>query len=91
MRQYPDQHHIVPLAVVNKQLYPCELTRDDRDFLIDNLPGPPRFRSEVKQCYREIWIAAMEREPVDFKKQNAGRYAANCWLRTHWRRGYAIR
>ena len=35
----------------------------------------------VWRQYKVVWLAAMEGEPDGIKKQNAGRRAANKWLR----------
>lgn len=82
---------IVPLLIVNKQLAPCELLVCDRDFLLEHLPGKSILREKVKQTYRKIWVDAMEKEVIAFKRQNKGRRAANNWLRTHWFKGYPLK
>lgn len=88
--RYEKFDHIVPLVIINRSMAPCLLTPDDRDFLIDNLPGNQQLRARAKANYREIWIAAMLEQPIEHEKQNSGRFAANCWLREHWRKGYPI-
>lgn len=73
--------HRVSLATVNRQMAPCELLVCDRDFLLENLPKGFRARQKVKDHYRKVWMEAMNSEKIPFKRQNAGRRAANTWLR----------
>lgn len=38
------------------------------------------------EAYKAVWIEAMEREPCEWKRQNAGRRAANTRLREYERK-----
>lgn len=58
------------------------LTNDDKAFLRDNLSeGEPEIQKTILWQYWKAWRAAEEAEPVDHKRPNAGRHAANLWLR----------
>ena len=69
-------------ADVNAFLAPCEPLEDDLKFIHRNLPSGPKERRHTIVHYRRIWLAAMDAEPARHRKQNAGRAAANIWLRT---------
>lgn len=60
---------------------PCELLPDDKDFLILRLPVEIETCRAILQAYKYQWLTGMEKEPVEHKKQNKGRYSANTWLR----------
>lgn len=54
---------------------------DDLLFLRCCLPIKVGPRNTALDHYVSLWLEAMEREPVGHKKENAGRFAANTWLR----------
>jgi hypothetical protein len=72
--QLIDEHSILDF------LQPCELIPGDRPFVLGLIPSDVT-RVDVLTDYRKQWIAGMETEPVDHKKQNTGRFRANSWLR----------
>jgi hypothetical protein len=56
--------------------------RDDRGFFHKCLIGIyGTERLEVVNKYFEQWQQGSDGEPMSFKKENAGRYQANTWLR----------
>ena len=58
-----------------------ELAGDDRAFIRRHLTGmTPAQQRQVLADYATRWLAAMDGHP-EHKQQNAGRFAANCWLR----------
>ena len=65
-----------------KLLAPCEVLPDDIKFLEKNLPELKAHRTMMLERYRQIWEQAAAAEALPHKKQNAGRSAANIWLRT---------
>jgi len=57
--------------------------RDDRIFIrkcLSNVSGAERLA--LVNEYLEQWQQAADAEPISFKKENKGRFAANTWLRT---------
>ncbi|MCX2979747.1 hypothetical protein EYC98_02590 [Halieaceae bacterium IMCC14734] len=60
----------------------CEIVPEDARFILDHLPTDRRARIATLNNYRAVWIDASTNEPVPHKKENAGRLAANTWLRT---------
>lgn len=57
------------------------MLRGDHVFLERKLIQlPPQKRDPAKQEYKKKFLAAMDAEPVEHKKANAGRQAANLWL-----------
>jgi len=58
------------------------LTKDDVVFLRGNLQGgEPEIQKAMLFGYWQVWHEAEKSEPVEHKKDNVGRYAANLWLR----------
>ena len=56
--------------------------RDDRIFIWENLSGfSGTDRLAIVNEYLEQWQQAADQEPVSFRKDNKGRFAANTWLR----------
>lgn len=77
--QLPDDHcELRRLCSANCAV----LTRDDRRYLLQRLPRSRDQRLRMLKKYTGVWQSAMQQEPVDHRKQNAGRVAANTWLRT---------
>lgn len=60
----------------------CHLLGEDLAFIRERLPIGATRRNEAIRQYAAVWIEAMAAEPVEHCKQNAGRHAANSWLRT---------
>lgn len=60
-----------------------ELLREDRAFLIDILKHQrTAIQNAALDDYRLVWLKAADAEPVEHKKNNAGRRAANTFMRT---------
>lgn len=58
------------------------LLADDKVWLAAKLAFIPRARRHVLLLeYRDRWIQSAALEPVDHKQDNAGRHAANSWIR----------
>ena len=57
------------------------LLAEDMAFLRWHLPRATRSRNLAIRRYIKTWLLAAEAEAVLHRKENAGRYAANCWLR----------
>lgn len=56
--------------------------KDDRDFVIRKLQGISGYqRLAIVTDYVLTWQEAAKDEPIEFRKQNSGRRAANTWLR----------
>ena len=60
----------------------CEVLPDDLPFLQKHLPRDRKRRLVALQQYKVLWEEAALAEPANHKKQNAGRFVANTWLRT---------
>ena len=60
----------------------CDVLPDDLPFLQQYLPSERGPRLVAMQEYRQIWEQAAAAEPLPQKKENAGRKAANTWLRS---------
>jgi len=56
------------------------LPREDWQFIEARTRGR-RDRDALLAEYRRRWLAAAAAEPIEFRKANAGRFAANAWLR----------
>ena len=58
------------------------LLPDDRRWL-DRILAPisPTRRLELLNEYRAVWLTAQGREPNELRRENAGRRAANSWIR----------
>ena len=55
--------------------------KDDRTFVLSRLDRiPTRLWVEAMQGYIKEWRDGMENEPVEHKKENAGRFKANQYL-----------
>ncbi|MCB1676728.1 MAG: hypothetical protein KDI01_10580 [Halioglobus sp.] len=57
------------------------LLADDLAFLRWHLPRATAVRNAAVREYVRRWLDAMDRELVEYRKGNAGRRAANTWLR----------
>ena len=55
------------------------LLREDRTFVRKRTEWSS-YREERLRAYREHWIRAADAEPLEHRKDNAGRRAANLWL-----------
>lgn len=59
-----------------------ELLPDDQRWLRAMLQSLPiTWQRELLGEYRRLWLLAYERQPVEHKKANSGRFAANTWIR----------
>ncbi len=68
--------------------------RDDRKYVTEQLNQyPTECRAGILKGYLREWKEARDSEPVSYRKQNAGRYRANKWLREteHYRHTYLER
>lgn len=54
---------------------------EDLAFLRWHLSGSTQSRNSAIGQYIQTWRLAAEAEPIPHRKENAGRFAANCWLR----------
>lgn len=59
------------------------LLADDLAFLRWQLPRTTPARNAAASEYVRRWHEAMDGEPVQYRKDNAGRRAANTWLRSN--------
>lgn len=58
------------------------LHKDDRKFFKEQLAKlPPAYIQKAKEGYQAVYEAAYETEPIEHKKSNAARRAANIRLR----------
>tara|TARA_R110000772_G_scaffold127818_4_gene235210 strand:- start:39099 stop:39536 length:438 start_codon:yes stop_codon:yes gene_type:complete len=60
------------------------LLADDLAYLRWHLPTGTSARNAAVREYVRRWHEAMEGEPVEYRKDNAGRRAANTWLRSQY-------
>lgn len=60
--------------------YGCIALADDLKFLAVRLPKTAEQYDNCIATYADKWRQGMKNEPVDFKRQNAGRRHANLWL-----------
>ncbi|MBQ0719123.1 MAG: hypothetical protein KBT88_12195 [Gammaproteobacteria bacterium] len=75
-----------PLSIVKiaPQLRGLAINFEDRKFIETCLRGKSRERkTALLSEYRQRWLTAEAAEPVPHRKENAGRSAANSWLRKH--------
>ena len=84
-KNFPDE--INPIPFTDHELAEHKISqlklRDDRTFLRQQLLGVyGEARLEVVNKYFIEWLKGMDAEPVEIKKENAGRYRANTWLRS---------
>lgn len=79
IRQDPDAHPI-ELAMDRLKGAGLEIVKDDRLF-IRGLLGHKMFWRQTLSEYKQTWRATMESVEQPHKQQNAGRRAANSWLR----------
>lgn len=64
------------------ELYGLAIIPDDRRFIQSCLRGKGNGeRTALLSEYRQKWEAAFSAEPLLHCKENAGRFAANTWLR----------
>ena len=60
------------------------LLPDDKAYLKQQLePVPKPQRVAVYRQYCEVWQSAAAAEPNEIRRDNAGRRAANIWIRTN--------
>ncbi|MCB1714640.1 MAG: hypothetical protein KDK05_05840 [Candidatus Competibacteraceae bacterium] len=60
------------------------LLPDDKAYLKQQLePVPKPQRIAVYRQYCEVWQSAAAAEPNEIQRDNAGRRAANIWIRTN--------
>lgn len=85
-RQYPhlqsgdsDDHPIIRAIDELKQLG-LEIVPEDRRFIRERLGHHMNWKAELNE-YLEVWLLAAATTPQPHKRQNAGRFAANTWLR----------
>jgi hypothetical protein len=76
--QYP-QNTQNPKPQPSHPLEGLGLLREDWQFIERRARG--RHREALLRGYAEHWRAAAAAEPMEFRKANAGRRAANAWLR----------
>ncbi len=60
-----------------------QLLLDDSRFILGRLPYEVQARLRAMDEYMRVWRQAASEEPIQHKKQNTGRHAANTWLREH--------
>lgn len=72
-----------PLAVTRESLTSLglEVSAEDVAFLVWYLPRSTTARNRVLLEYVARWQQEMIAEPLEHRKQNRGRFAANCWIR----------
>ncbi|GAB3319262.1 hypothetical protein [Haliea atlantica] len=58
-----------------------QLLADDLAFLRWHLPRANAARNAAVREYMRRWHEAMDEEPIEYRKDNAGRRSANSWLR----------
>jgi len=73
-----DQHGLILHCAALR----VELLPDDARYLLALLPYPRKKRLGALNQYVALWQQAAEQEAVEHRKQNAGRLAANTWLRS---------
>ncbi|MBT00621.1 MAG: hypothetical protein CMI01_18410 [Oceanospirillaceae bacterium] len=83
-----DEHRDKVLFLTVEALADLPLLPDDKRFITPKLACfTGRERHRLLSEYRRRWLEAAENEPVEYRKDNAGRFAANTWLRNEWKRG----
>ena len=70
-----------PHQKLDEFMAPCILLPDDKEFLLRLLPVRTKQRKIVIERYKAEFLVGMKSESIDHKKQNAGRFRANSWLR----------
>jgi len=56
--------------------------KDDRMFVRNKLKKyDPFHHDRIVNGYMDQWRIGVNSVEIEYKKQNAGRYMANCWLR----------
>lgn len=65
-----------------KTVMPTVYCREDGNWIQEQLSAlPPSARAKIAAHYAEAYQAAFDSEPVSYKRENAGRKAANDRLR----------
>ena len=66
----------------NKYMRPALLQLEDIYFLFRCLPlTDMTVREKLMSKYRKEWLLGISQQPIEHKRQNAGRRRANGWLR----------
>lgn len=68
----------------NLFMLPCKLLPEDRAFISDHLPKSKHLKKEALTRYKQAWLGAMDYSMPSHQQQNAGRFAANAWLRLNF-------
>lgn len=77
----PEFEKPIPITLDYFASMGVNLMVDDLAFLRWYLPKPTAVRKAAVCDYVKYWLAAMEAEVLPHRKENAGRRAANNWLR----------
>ena len=59
------------------------MLRDDHTYL-ERMLLHASDKVKERQTYKKLFLKAYEAEPIEHKKANAGRYAANIYLTNKW-------
>lgn len=81
---YPPALHRMRLATQTPEelLQGLPLNRDDWNYVKRFLLGRSHSAvADILAQYRNAWETAAQAEPLPHRKENAGRFAANVWLR----------
>lgn len=79
----PDERELAEAERTRRNpLHGLPLLREDRRYIWQRLARAPEQDHHVLLTqYREHWLTAADAEPVDHRKDNTARAAANDWLR----------
>lgn len=77
-----------PPPIKQLQEYGLDVLHEDWLFLSAQLPVDDDECDEAVKSYIAVWLQAMKQEPLNHKKQNVGRRAANTFLREKFKRPY---
>jgi hypothetical protein len=72
--------HNPPCTLEWLRVQGCYVLPEDVTFIAARLPRGIRPRDATLRAYVAAWLAAMEREPVEHRKEGRGRFAANTAL-----------
>lgn len=84
----PDERELAAAERVRRDpLAGLPLLREDRAYIERQLARlPDRDRHGLLMEYRSRWLVAADADPSEVRRDNAGRHAANTWIREEARR-----
>ena len=70
-----------PFLIARLKAEGLQIVREDVHFVEGLMPNEKGAQRDLLAQYRKVWLEAMDATPAEHQRQNAGRHAANTWLR----------